>query len=141
MNSAQRSRIGNQFLIHLNQFTVTHSGQSRYRPLSPNTFEGSKMIPKDGFNPKYFAAVLRRRLWYVVLPFFLISLGSVVYCIKTPKLYKSSTLILIQPQEVPDDYVQPLVKIRCKIPPQYPRGTSYEPAKVRDSNKEVRSLS
>jgi polysaccharide chain length determinant protein (PEP-CTERM system associated) len=75
----------------------------------PYFTEDFKMIPKEGLNLKYFIAVLRRRFWYVVLPFFILSLASVVYCIKAPKIYKSSTLILIQPQEVPTDYVRPLV--------------------------------
>jgi len=68
------------------------------------------MIFKDGFNTQYIMDVLRRRLWYVVLPFFIVSLAAVVYCIKAPKIYKSSTLVLIQPQEVPTDYVRPIVR-------------------------------
>jgi len=67
------------------------------------------MIFKDGFDTQYIMDVLRRRLWYLLLPFFIISLATVVYCIKAPKTYKSSTLVLIQPQEVPTDYVRPLV--------------------------------
>lgn len=67
------------------------------------------MIPKDGLNLQYFLAVFRRRLWYVVLPFFIIIMGAAVYCMWAPKTYRSSTLILIQPQEVPTDYVRPLV--------------------------------
>ena len=34
------------------------------------------MIPKDGFTPKYFIDFLRHRLWYFVLPFFLISMAT-----------------------------------------------------------------
>jgi polysaccharide chain length determinant protein (PEP-CTERM system associated) len=67
------------------------------------------MIPKDGLDVKYFLAAFRRRFWYVVLPFFLIFTATVVYCIRAPRIYKSTSLVLIQPQEVPSEYVRPTV--------------------------------
>ncbi len=67
------------------------------------------MIPKDGLDVKYFLAAFRRRLWYVVIPFFLVFTAAVVYCIKAPRIYRSSSLILVQPQEVPTDMVRPTV--------------------------------
>jgi polysaccharide chain length determinant protein (PEP-CTERM system associated) len=67
------------------------------------------MIPKDGINLPYVKEVFRRRFWYIVLPFFFVFTGTVLYCIKAPKIYQSSTLILVQPQEVPTDYVRPTV--------------------------------
>ena len=67
------------------------------------------MIPKDGLNPQYFLAAFRRRFWYIVMPFFLVSLAAVIYCIKAPKIYTSTALVLIQPQEVPADYIKSTV--------------------------------
>jgi polysaccharide chain length determinant protein (PEP-CTERM system associated) len=67
------------------------------------------MIPKEGLDLKYCLAAFRRRLWYVVIPFFLIFTAAVVYCIKAPRIYRSSSLILVQPQEVPTDMVRPTV--------------------------------
>jgi polysaccharide chain length determinant protein (PEP-CTERM system associated) len=67
------------------------------------------MIPKDGLDVKYLLAAFRRRLWYVVIPFFLVFTAAVVYCIKAPRIYRSSSLILVQPQEVPTDIVRPTV--------------------------------
>jgi polysaccharide chain length determinant protein (PEP-CTERM system associated) len=72
------------------------------------------MIPKDGLDVKYFLAAFRRRLWYVVIPFFLIFTAAVVHCIKAPRIYRSSSLILIQPQEVPTDIVRPTVTTNVK---------------------------
>ncbi len=63
------------------------------------------MIPKDGMNLQYIKGAFLRRFWYIVLPFFLVSSGAVAYCIKAPRIYRSSTLILVQPQEIPSDYV------------------------------------
>jgi len=67
------------------------------------------MIPKDGITIRYIKAAAMRRFWYIVLPFFVIALGTLVHCIKAPRIYKSSTLILVQPQEVPEDYVRSTV--------------------------------
>ena len=67
------------------------------------------MIPKDGLNPQYFLAAFRRRFWYILIPFFLVSLATVIYCVKAPKMYTSTALVLIQPQEVPTDYIKSTV--------------------------------
>jgi len=66
------------------------------------------VIPKTP-DANYIKGALKRRLWYVVLPFFVMSLATITFCIKAPKIYLSSSLILIQPQEVPTDYVKPTV--------------------------------
>jgi len=67
------------------------------------------MIPKTGITPQYIKAALLRRLWYIAIPFFIIALGTLGYCIKAPRVFRSSTLILVQPQEVPSDYVRSTV--------------------------------
>lgn len=67
------------------------------------------MIPKNGISLQYLKDALLRRLWYVVFPFFIVSMATVTHCIKLPKLYRSSTLILVQPPEVPSEYVRPTV--------------------------------
>jgi polysaccharide chain length determinant protein (PEP-CTERM system associated) len=67
------------------------------------------MIPKDDLDFEYVKEALRRRFWYIVVPFFLVSTATVFYCIKAPRIYKSTTLLLVQAQEVPQDYVRSIV--------------------------------
>jgi len=67
------------------------------------------MIPENSLNLDYVRAALKRRTWYIVLPFFIISMATVAYCIYAPKIYQSNALILLLPQEVPQDYVKPTV--------------------------------
>ncbi len=67
------------------------------------------MIPKDGINLEYVKAAAVRRWWYFVLPFFVVSMVSVTYCLKAPRVYKAETLILVEPQRVPDSYVKSTV--------------------------------
>ncbi|HID28396.1 MAG TPA: hypothetical protein EYP19_00140, partial [Desulfobacterales bacterium] len=63
------------------------------------------MIPKDCINLQYLKAAFLRRFWYMVLPFFVVSMATVGYCIKTPRLYKAETLILVEPQKVSEESV------------------------------------
>lgn len=72
------------------------------------------MIPRDGITLQYLIQASRRCFWYLVVPFFVITMATLVYCIKAPKVYKSSTLILVQPQEIPDEYVQATVTSDAK---------------------------
>lgn len=67
------------------------------------------MIPKDGMTLEYVKGALQRRLWYVVIPFFLVAMSTVLYCIKAPLGYQANALILVQPQEVPSEYVRTTV--------------------------------
>jgi polysaccharide chain length determinant protein (PEP-CTERM system associated) len=69
------------------------------------------MIPKEGIDYKYLKEAFRRRLWYMALPFFLISLSVLLYCIFAPRLYKAQTVILVEPQRVPGEYVSSTVTI------------------------------
>ncbi len=69
------------------------------------------MIPKDGIDLPYVKAALRRRFWYIALPFFVISLAAILYCIRTPRAYMAQSLILVEPQQVPRDYVRSTVTL------------------------------
>ncbi|NVM21507.1 MAG: hypothetical protein HWN68_06985 [Desulfobacterales bacterium] len=72
------------------------------------------MIPKDGMDLQYLREAFVRRFWYVVLTFFVVSMATIIYCIKAPRIYESNTLILVQPQEVPRDYVRPTVTMDAR---------------------------
>ncbi len=47
-----------------------------------------------------------RRKWYIVVPFVLCLLGSFGVYKYLPKVYKATTLVLVQPQRVPESYVR-----------------------------------
>ena len=69
------------------------------------------MMPKDGISLQYIKEALKRRFWYIVLPFFVLSMAAVLYCIMAPRVYKAQTLILVEPQAVPREYVSSTVTI------------------------------
>ncbi|WP_281492044.1 GumC family protein [Desulfosarcina cetonica] len=60
--------------------------------------------------PKYIIDLIIKRRWILMVPFFIAMIVGIVLAIKLPKIYEASTLILIQPQRVPQNYVQPIVE-------------------------------
>jgi polysaccharide chain length determinant protein (PEP-CTERM system associated) len=53
-------------------------------------------------------AALHRR-WWILIPLFLIGIGSMLYSFSQPKRYRSETLILVVPQRIPESYVRSTV--------------------------------
>ncbi|MDQ2841967.1 MAG: Wzz/FepE/Etk N-terminal domain-containing protein [Acidobacteriota bacterium] len=56
----------------------------------------------------YFA-ILKRRGWMLLIPALLIPILAVAITYKLTPIYTSQTLVLIEPQTVPDTYVKPII--------------------------------
>lgn len=56
----------------------------------------------------YFRILARRKYW-LIIPFLLTVLAGFAYLLTVPKTYEAETLILVQPQKVPQDYVRSIV--------------------------------
>jgi len=54
--------------------------------------------------------IARRRAYWILIPFLLAVLGGLVTVLRAVHVYEARTLILVQPQEVPRNYVQPIVQ-------------------------------
>jgi polysaccharide chain length determinant protein (PEP-CTERM system associated) len=56
----------------------------------------------------YFA-ILKRRGWMVLIPAVLVPILAVAITYRVTPIYTSQTLVLIEPQTVPDTYVKPII--------------------------------
>ena len=56
----------------------------------------------------YFA-ILKRRGWMILIPALLMPIIAVAITYKMTPIYTSQTLVLIEPQTVPDTYVKPII--------------------------------
>ena len=65
--------------------------------------------PAKAYTTAEYIEILRRRIWYIVIPFVLILTGASAYAIFAPRQYKASTLILVSPQRIPEAFVQATV--------------------------------
>ena len=57
---------------------------------------------------EYWHMILRRK-WLVLAIFFACVLGGGIQCVVWPESYRSSTLILVESQKIPEDYVKALI--------------------------------
>lgn len=60
-------------------------------------------IPKVELAP--YLDMAWRRKWWLIIPLFLALVAGVVHLYQTPKMYRASTLILVEPQTVPRQFV------------------------------------
>jgi polysaccharide chain length determinant protein (PEP-CTERM system associated) len=67
------------------------------------------MTEQKPFDIHDFIAIGLRRKWYILIPLILCVLISYGVYKYLPKVYQASTLILVQPQRVPESYVRPTV--------------------------------
>ena len=61
--------------------------------------------------PQDYFALLIRRKWWSMIPFVLLSLTVGVVTYHLPDVYASETLILVEPREIPDDFVRDLITV------------------------------
>lgn len=57
---------------------------------------------------KYLKMVIKRK-WWIIITFLVAVLGGTAHLLTTPKLYEAETLILVQSQRVPEDFVRSIV--------------------------------
>ena len=70
--------------------------------------------PAKNFTLDEYLEILRRRMWYIIIPFVLVMAGASIYAIIAPREYKASTLVLVSPQSVPEDFVHATVTSRVE---------------------------
>src|SRR3989337_4200193 len=56
----------------------------------------------------YIEIILRRK-WFIIIPFILSIIGIILALVLSPPRYKSSTLILVEPQKISEAYIRPTV--------------------------------
>jgi len=70
--------------------------------------------PGKPFNIHDYSEIFQRRIWFFIIPFVVILAGTGIYALMVPKEYRASTLILVTPQKVPEDFVRPTVTSRIE---------------------------
>jgi polysaccharide chain length determinant protein (PEP-CTERM system associated) len=72
------------------------------------------MLPGKSYTPDDLLRVARRRWWMVIIPALLAASGAAVYSLGMPDRFRSTTLIMVTPQRVPESYVRPTVTQRIE---------------------------
>jgi polysaccharide chain length determinant protein (PEP-CTERM system associated) len=69
------------------------------------------VIPGKMYKPEDVVEAAWRRRWFIVGPFILIAVASVIIAAIQPDRYRSEALLQIVPQQVPQDYVRSAVTV------------------------------
>src|SRR4030042_6748960 len=56
-----------------------------------------------------YLQIFSKRKWIIIICYLSVFFGAVVHLMVSPKLFKSTTTILIIPQQVPENFVRPTV--------------------------------
>jgi polysaccharide chain length determinant protein (PEP-CTERM system associated) len=72
------------------------------------------VLPGKKYLPEDILRIAWHRKWFIVLPFLLVSLGTAAVAWKLPNVYRSSTLIAVIPQTVPESYVKATVTTKVE---------------------------
>ena len=72
------------------------------------------MIPGKSYTPEVVLQAIWRRKWLVLVPFVLVSVTTVAVTRRLPNRFRAETLILVVPQQIPESYVQPTVRVRLE---------------------------
>ncbi len=56
-----------------------------------------------------YLAILRRRVWWIVVPAIVVPILTYLVTLKLPNRYRSQTVVLILQQKVPDNYVKSVI--------------------------------
>ncbi|MBW4027389.1 XrtA system polysaccharide chain length determinant [Acidipila rosea] len=67
------------------------------------------MARKLPSSPQEIIELLRRRIWWMIIPFCVVAALSVAIGLKLPKQYQSETVILVDPQKISTEYVKTAV--------------------------------
>ena len=67
--------------------------------------------PAEAIKPEEIIEIILRRRWYIIIPFCLSMMIGIYYALTLPKVYSARTLILLQPQRVPANYVRSIVPV------------------------------
>jgi polysaccharide chain length determinant protein (PEP-CTERM system associated) len=57
----------------------------------------------------YYVNLIIKQRWLIIIPFILALLVGIYMALTLPKLYQASTMILVEPQSVPSNYVREII--------------------------------
>ena len=67
------------------------------------------MVPLPKLQLSPYIGIVKRRVWWIIITFGITLLAAVTYIQISPKIYRATTLILLEPQSIPDSYVRSTV--------------------------------
>ncbi len=64
------------------------------------------MLPGKKYTPDDILRILRKRWWLALIPAAVGAIGAAAYATTMPNLFRSETIIMVTPQQIPESYVR-----------------------------------
>jgi polysaccharide chain length determinant protein (PEP-CTERM system associated) len=64
------------------------------------------MVQTSKFEIAPYVELASRRKWWIIIPFVMVALGALGFLKVSPKTYVATTLVLLEPQSIPDSFVK-----------------------------------
>ena len=74
-----------------------------------NLLDNQERSRGNAFDIRYYVGLMLRRRWYIIIAFCIAMSAGIYLAVTLPRLYQAETLIFVEPQRVPDNYVQSIV--------------------------------
>ena len=71
--------------------------------------EESYMQSTEMIKPEDVIDIVFRRRWYILTPLFLALIFGIYYAFTAPRIYEATTLVMVEPQQVPKEFVRSVV--------------------------------
>lgn len=72
------------------------------------------MLPGKKYGPEDMLRVVRKRIWFLLLPLAVVAAGTALVARMLPDFYRADTLILVVPQRIPEAFVKSTVTLRIE---------------------------
>ena len=69
----------------------------------------------SAFDIHYYIDLFLRRRWFIIISFCIAMIAGIYLAITLPRIYQTETLIFVEPQQVPDNYVQAIVSAELDV--------------------------
>ena len=74
-----------------------------------NLFDSHTRDSGSAFDIHYYIGLFLRRRWFIIISFCIAMIAGIYLAITLPRIYQTETLIFVEPQKVPENYVQAIV--------------------------------
>jgi polysaccharide chain length determinant protein (PEP-CTERM system associated) len=71
-------------------------------PIEPNS-------QSNAFDIHYYVGLILRYRWVIIIPFWIAMIAGIFLAVMLPRKYQAETLIFVESQQVPENYVQSIV--------------------------------
>jgi uncharacterized protein involved in exopolysaccharide biosynthesis len=93
------------------------------------------MQSANAISPKDIIDIAIRRRWLILTPLFLTLIFGIYYAFTAPKVYEATTLVMVEPQQIPENFRPVGRNGGRRVDARYDKPTDHKSHKPRANNQ------